>query len=104
MIEIAKGKNMGIQFQVGNILKLSYPDDSFDIVVSRGILISHIPYGSQEIAIKEVARVIKPGALVIYDYLHDLTTRHEFLNYSSKKASYDKRKMIKLLKKMWYIR
>jgi len=98
MIGIANRKDMDVKFQVENVLIMNYPTNHFDILISRGIMISHIPYGSQEIAIKEIARIAKPGALIVYDYLHDLTTRQEFLNYSAKKASYDKRGMTKLLK------
>ena len=97
MIKIANGKNIGIQFQVGNVLETTYPDNFFDIVISRGILISHIPYGSQESMLKEVLRIAKPGALIVYDYLHDLTTHREFLKFSSKKAFYNKGGMFKLL-------
>ena len=63
-----------IQFRRGNAEALDYPDDSFDIVISRN-LTWNLPH--PDIAYSEWCRVLKPGGALInfdanwYRYLHD---------------------------------
>jgi ubiquinone/menaquinone biosynthesis C-methylase UbiE len=52
-----------VRFDVGNACQLSYPDRSFDFIISYGDVLSHIVEG-YETAVSEIARVAKPGAIV----------------------------------------
>lgn len=57
-----KGK---IEFRVGDVTKLDFPDASFDIVVSERCLLNLPTKDDQWVAIRNVARVIKPGGLYL---------------------------------------
>lgn len=51
----------GIQFQLGNILALDVPDDTFDVVHAHQVL-QHV--GDPVQALREMPRVCRPGGLV----------------------------------------
>lgn len=97
MITIARHKNLPVKFNVGNVLSLPFESNTFDILISRGIMISHIPFGSQQKALTEIGRVAKPESLIIFDFLHDIVTKRKFTTYSGQKAIFDKEKITKLL-------
>lgn len=52
----------GVSFRVGDVLRLPFPDESFDVVVTFET-IEHVPDGSQWL--REAARVLKPGGRLI---------------------------------------
>ena len=59
---------MPIDFQVGTIEQLAFPDQTFDVVVST-IMMHHVPERLKREGLREVARVLKPaGRLVIADF------------------------------------
>lgn len=62
----AKREGFAIDFQVGNIAELPYPDQHFDVVVSHGVL-DHIPMADARRAVAEVARVLTPKGLFYLD-------------------------------------
>ncbi|EKD48052.1 MAG: methyltransferase type 11 [uncultured bacterium] len=63
-VEIARKR--GGDFKVGDFLRLPYPDDYFDLVLSVAAF-HHIPPGKfQQKALREVARVMKPGSKGIF--------------------------------------
>lgn len=53
----------------GSILELPFKSNSFNLIFSRGILISHIPEEYIIDMIKEIGRVIKKGGEIILDAL-----------------------------------
>ncbi|ANB13892.1 hypothetical protein AWJ20_4843 [Sugiyamaella lignohabitans] len=58
----AKENNVtNIEFAVGDVHNLSYPDNTFDIVFAHQV-VQHI--GNPVVALKEMARVVKPGGVV----------------------------------------
>jgi ubiquinone/menaquinone biosynthesis C-methylase UbiE len=67
-------------FQLENAERLSFPDNSFDIVYSHGVL-HHTPNTAQ--AIREVHRVLKPGGRAIIMLYH----KHSF-NYHIRIMTY----------------
>jgi len=50
-----------VEFQVGNILQIPFPDNSFDIVFSNGVLHHTVDWQS---GIREIVRVLRPGGMV----------------------------------------
>jgi len=62
------GPNAPIEFQIGVIERLPFPDQTFDVVFST-LMMHHLPAPLKRQGIAEIARVIKPGGrLVIADF------------------------------------
>lgn len=77
MLDIAtrKAKALGleerIRFEVGDATAMSFPDASFDVVMSQRML-HHLP--NQRLCLEEIARVLKPGGFFyIADVCRDVT-------------------------------
>src|SRR6266851_1055094 len=66
----AARRNMPIEFQIGVIEQLAFPDQTFDVVFST-LMMHHLPAGLKRQGLAEIARVLKPGGrLVIADFKH----------------------------------
>lgn len=66
-IEIARKKfknRKNTSFVVGDIFRLPFPSDFFDLVVSTQV-IEHLPKGSWSKALEEIKRVLKPKGKII---------------------------------------
>ena len=62
--------HMPIEFQIGVIEQLAFPDQTFDVVLST-LMMHHLPAGLKRQGLAEIARVLKPGGrLVIADFKH----------------------------------
>lgn len=72
MIGVARKKasrlGTGVVFDVGLIEQLAFPNDTFDVVISR-LAIHHLPDDLKRTAFAEILRVLKPGGrLLIADF------------------------------------
>ncbi len=56
----AAHRGLPVDFQLGVIEKLPFPDQTFDVVQST-FAIDHVPADLQRQGLKEIARVLKPG-------------------------------------------
>ncbi len=56
----AARRSLSVDFQLGVIEKLSFPDRTFDLVQST-FAIDHVPADLQRQGLREIARVLKPG-------------------------------------------
>ena len=66
----AARRNVPIEFQVGVIEQLAFPDQSFNVVFST-LMMHHLPAPLKRQGLTEIARVLKPGGrLVIADFTH----------------------------------
>ncbi len=46
-----------------------FPDQSMDVIISRGILISHLPAELVSPFFNEMKRIIKPGGKILFDFV-----------------------------------
>jgi ubiquinone/menaquinone biosynthesis C-methylase UbiE len=66
----AARRNIPIEFQIGVIEQLAFPDQTFDVVFST-LMMHHLPAPLKRQGLAEIARVLKPGGrLVIADFTH----------------------------------
>jgi ubiquinone/menaquinone biosynthesis C-methylase UbiE len=64
----AARRNLPIDFQIGVIEQLAFPDQTFDVVLST-LMMHHLPADLKRQGLAEIARVLKPGGrLVIADF------------------------------------
>ncbi len=64
----AARRNVPIEFQIGVIEQLAFPDQTFDVVLST-LMMHHLPTNLKRQGLAEIARVLKPGGrLVIADF------------------------------------
>ena len=90
MIKNAKevwGKTMNATFTVGDVCRLPFPDDSFNVVLCYNLLL-HLPQGYKK-ALQELCRVVKPdGRLLIRSLFDDhesiLSIDNDFYNTYSR--------------------
>lgn len=62
--------NVPINFQLGVIEKLAFPDQTFDAVLST-LMMHHLPDDLKRAGLTEIARVLKPGGrLAVIDFKH----------------------------------
>ncbi len=66
----AARRHVPIEFQIGVIEQLPFPDQTFDVVFST-LMMHHLPAPLKRQGLAEIARVLKPGGrLVIADFKH----------------------------------
>jgi ubiquinone/menaquinone biosynthesis C-methylase UbiE len=65
----AARRHVPIEFQIGVIERLPFPDQSFDVVFST-VMMHHLPAPLKRQGLAEIARALKPGGrLVIADFV-----------------------------------
>ena len=69
----ATRRHLPIEFQVGVIEQLPYPDTTLDVVLST-LMIHHVPAPIKRQGLAEIARVLKPGGRLV---MADFTRRQE---------------------------
>jgi len=85
---IARRYGTSIDFRSTNIAKLPFGDESFDYVYSISVL-EHMAKGEDEMAIKEMARVLKKGGTLLVTV--------DFSPVAMERKSYSKRNILDLI-------
>ena len=62
----AEREGLDVDFRVGDISKLPFEDQTFDVIVSHGVL-DHVPMVQAQKAMAEAARVLTSGGLFYFD-------------------------------------
>src|SRR6266699_7257588 len=66
----AARRHVPIDFQIGVIEHLAFPDQTFNVVLST-LMMHHLPADVKRQGLAEIARVLKPGGrLIIADFTH----------------------------------
>ena len=68
----ARCRGLAAEISVGDITAIAQPDDTFDGVFVFGIL-HHVP--SWRIALQELARVVRPGGVLLLEEIHGAAIR-----------------------------
>jgi ubiquinone/menaquinone biosynthesis C-methylase UbiE len=77
----AARRNVPIEFQIGVIEQLAFPDQTFDVVLST-LMMHHLPDDLKRQGLAEIARVLKPGGrLVIADFKHQKERQGQALRF-----------------------
>jgi ubiquinone/menaquinone biosynthesis C-methylase UbiE len=69
----AARRHLPIEFQIGVIEQLAFPDQMFDVVLST-LMMHHLPASLKAQGLAEIARVLKPGGRVV---IADFTRKQE---------------------------
>lgn len=69
MLRFAHKDPISIQYVLANSLDLPYDDARFDVICSRGVLISHVGKKYVDIFLNEHYRVLKPDGLFMFDFI-----------------------------------
>jgi len=65
LLQLTNEEKSKIKFDVGDIRKINFPDDTFDKVYTTRVLINLPNWEEQKMGIKELLRVVKKGGQVI---------------------------------------
>ena len=100
MLEEAKKKYPDAIFLHESATAIPLDDNSIDVAISRGVLISHLPQGEYPNFLSEVHRILRPGGLFIIDFLNNLQTADFHL--SSEKTVFTREGITEELKKFGF--
>ncbi|MBS3123672.1 methyltransferase domain-containing protein [Candidatus Woesearchaeota archaeon] len=66
LLSIAKNRNLNnSQFKLGDVTKLNFPDNSFNIIIAERCLINLDSWENQKKSLEEIRRVLTPGGFFI---------------------------------------
>src|SRR3989344_6325353 len=82
MIKIAREESPDIEFKIGNINKLPYKDEEFDIVLAALVMEY---FSSWSMVLKEVRRVLKDNGLFVFSTGNPVINATHRINYKGKK-------------------
>ncbi len=75
LVSKAKVLHPETNIQVGTVLDLPYPDNIFNFIISVSV-IHYLEYSEQEIMVKEIIKVLKPGGFCFLSGLTSISTSH----------------------------
>jgi ubiquinone/menaquinone biosynthesis C-methylase UbiE len=70
---LARARDRGLRVVQGSITHIPLPSESFDLVYSMKVL-AHIP--PIELAIREMARLVRPGGHLLFEFYNPLSLRY----------------------------
>ena len=97
MLRFAHKSPASVQYVLANSLDLPYTDGRFDVVCTRGVLLSHVGKQYVDLFIQEHKRVLKGGGIFVFDFITHFDKSET--RYRRNKASLSYTRMAKLLGK-----
>ena len=83
MLEEAKKKVPGAILLHTTATEIPLDDRIVDVVISRGVVVSHLPHSIYMDFFKEVQRITKDGAVLLFDFMSNMKSA-DFVNQSPK--------------------
>ena len=83
MLEEAKKKVPGAILLHTTATEIPLDDRTVDVVISRGVVVSHLPHSIYMDFFKEVQRITKDGAVLLFDFMSNMKSA-DFVNQSPK--------------------
>jgi thymidylate synthase/SAM-dependent methyltransferase len=96
MLRFAHKNPEAIHYVLANSLDLPFPDAAFDLVCTRGVLISHIGRKYVSLFIQEHRRVLKKDGLFVFDFITHFDKSET--RYRRKKAALSYETVVKTLR------
>ncbi len=94
MLHYAHSKIKKIEYVRGNSLDLPFDDDFFEVVCSRGVLVSHVGKKYTDLYFSEHNRVLKAGGTFVFDFITHFNVKETKKRKNKASFSYDKMKEI----------
>jgi|CXWL01.1.fsa_nt_gi SAM-dependent methyltransferase len=95
MLRFAHKDSKAVQYVLANSLDLPYIDNHFDVVCTRGVLISHVGKKYMNLFIQEHGRVLKKEGLFVFDFITHFNASE--IRYRREKAYVSYNQMVKIL-------
>jgi thymidylate synthase/ubiquinone/menaquinone biosynthesis C-methylase UbiE len=89
MLEFAH-KHGDIRYIQANSLDIPFAAESFDVICSRGVLISHVGKGYVDRFIEEHHRILKKGGLFVFDFITKFDSQEKSNRRTKAALSYKK--------------
>lgn len=96
MLRFAHKDPASVQYVLANSLDLPYIDEHFDVICTRGVLLSHVGKRYVDLFIQEHNRVLKNSGLFVFDFITHFDKSET--RYRRNKASISYTRMIRRLK------
>ena len=94
MLHYAHSKLKNTEYVRGNILDLPFGDNMFNVVCSRGVLVSHVGKKYTDSFFAEHNRVLKKGGIFMFDFITHFSTYEAKKRRNKAFFSYNKMKKI----------
>lgn len=95
MLRFAHKERSSTQYVLANSLDLPYVDNRFDVICTRGVLLSHVGKKYVDLFMQEHNRVLKNGGLFIFDFITHFEKSES--KYRRNKSSMNYQRVVKLL-------
>lgn len=88
LLEIARTRNLDrVTFQQGDVRKLQFEDESFDVIFTERCIINLLTWEEQQLALNEMHRILKKGGYILF--MESFTEGYETLNKARRELGLD---------------
>ncbi len=88
LLEIARSRNLkGVEFLQGDARKLSFKDESFDVIYTERCIINLLSWDEQQLALTEMHRILRKGGYLLF--MESFTEGYNNLNKARNELGLD---------------